>query len=69
MERLVSACGAVLGDIEGGILVSGVPALPHRQSLREQAAVRRLPDMVVQVRNLQAEIDRLKEELAKRPAT
>jgi UDP-3-O-[3-hydroxymyristoyl] glucosamine N-acyltransferase len=65
----VSACGAVLGDIEPGILVSGVPALPHRQSLREQAALRRLPDMVVQVRNLQAEIDRLKEELAKRSAS
>ena len=34
-------------------VVSGVPALPHRQSLREQAALRRLPDLVTQVRKLQ----------------
>ena len=41
-------------------IVSGIPALPHRQTLREQAAVRRLPDLVPQVRRLQEEIDKLK---------
>jgi hypothetical protein len=34
-------------------VVSGLPALPHRQFLREQAALRRLPDLVVQIRRLE----------------
>jgi len=37
----------------------GMSALPHRQSLREQPALRRLPDLVVQVRKLEEEIRKL----------
>ena len=44
------------------IIVSGMPALPHRQSLREQAALRRLPDLVVAVRKLEEEIAKMKGE-------
>jgi UDP-3-O-[3-hydroxymyristoyl] glucosamine N-acyltransferase len=42
------------------MVVSGMPALPHRQSLREQAALRHLPDMRAQLRKLQEEIEALK---------
>ena len=56
----VAACAAVVNDVEPGQTVSGVPALPHRQSLREQATFRRLPELMVQVRKLQEEVDRLK---------
>ncbi len=56
---MVAACSAVAADVGPQQTVSGLPALHHRQSLREQAALRRLPDLVVQVRKLQDEVDRL----------
>jgi UDP-3-O-[3-hydroxymyristoyl] glucosamine N-acyltransferase len=58
----VAACSGVAEDVDANTIVSGLPALPHRQSLREQAALRRLPDLVVQIRKLQEEIERLKQE-------
>ena len=60
---MVAACAAVANDVAGGMIVSGMPALPHRQSLREQAAIRRLPDLVIQVRKLQEEIKQLRAQL------
>jgi len=57
---MAAACSAVAEDVDPKSIVSGTPALPHRQSLREQAALRRLPDLVVQVRKLQEEIDVLR---------
>jgi UDP-3-O-[3-hydroxymyristoyl] glucosamine N-acyltransferase len=56
----VAATSAVAEDVPPKSIVSGTPALPHRQSLREQAALRRLPDLVVQVRKLQEEIEAMK---------
>jgi UDP-3-O-[3-hydroxymyristoyl] glucosamine N-acyltransferase len=56
---MVAACSGVAEDVEPKTIVSGLPALPHRQSLREQAALRRLPDLVVQVRKLQEQLDQL----------
>ncbi|MGF1632256.1 MAG: UDP-3-O-(3-hydroxymyristoyl)glucosamine N-acyltransferase [Phycisphaerae bacterium] len=58
-----AARSAIVNDVAAGITVSGVPAMPHRQSLREQAAFRRTPDLVVQVRKLEEELDRLKKKL------
>lgn len=57
---MVAACAGVAEDVDRKMIVSGLPALPHRQSLREQAALRRLPDLVAQVRKLQEEVDALK---------
>ena len=57
---MLAACSGVMEDVEPKQIVSGLPALPHRQSLREQAALRRLPDLVVQVRKLEEEIAKLK---------
>ena len=57
-----AACSGIAEDVEPKQIVSGTPALPHRQSLREHAALRRLPDLVVQVRKLEEEIARLKGE-------
>jgi UDP-3-O-[3-hydroxymyristoyl] glucosamine N-acyltransferase len=56
---MIAACAAVANDVAAGEVVAGMPALPHRQALREQAAIRRLPDLVVQVRKLEEEIKRL----------
>jgi UDP-3-O-[3-hydroxymyristoyl] glucosamine N-acyltransferase len=55
-----AACTAIAQDFPAGTTVSGLPALPHRQSLREQAALRRLPDLIVQVRKLQELVESMK---------
>ncbi|MDQ3440954.1 MAG: UDP-3-O-(3-hydroxymyristoyl)glucosamine N-acyltransferase [Planctomycetota bacterium] len=57
---MVAGCAGVAENVDAKMIVSGLPALPHRQSLREQAALRRLPDLVAQVRKLQEEIEALK---------
>jgi UDP-3-O-[3-hydroxymyristoyl] glucosamine N-acyltransferase len=56
---MVAACSAVAEDVEAKMVVSGLPALPHRQSLREQAALRRLPELVQQMRKVQDDIETL----------
>jgi len=60
---MAAACSAVAEDVDPKTIVSGTPALPHRQSLREQAALRRLPDLVAQVRKLHEELEQLKKQL------
>jgi UDP-3-O-[3-hydroxymyristoyl] glucosamine N-acyltransferase len=57
---IVAARSALANNVPPRTTVSGMPALPHRQSLREQAALRRLPELIVQVRKLQEELDALK---------
>jgi UDP-3-O-[3-hydroxymyristoyl] glucosamine N-acyltransferase len=57
---MAAARSAIHEDVEPKMIVSGMPALPHRQSLREQAALRHLPDMRAQIRKLQEEIEELK---------
>lgn len=56
---MLAACSGVLDDVPAKQVVSGVPAIPHRQALREQAALRELPDLRVQVRKLQEQVDAL----------
>jgi UDP-3-O-[3-hydroxymyristoyl] glucosamine N-acyltransferase len=59
----VTACAAVMSDVEPKAIVTGLPALPHRQALRQQGALRRLPELIQQVRALQIEIEKIKETL------
>jgi UDP-3-O-[3-hydroxymyristoyl] glucosamine N-acyltransferase len=61
---MAAACSAVAEDVDPKAIVSGVPALPHRQSLREQAALRRLPDLVTHMRKLEEEVAALRKQLA-----
>ena len=60
---MVAACAGVMEDVEAKSIVSGMPAFPHRQSLREQAALRRLPEIVTTLRKLQEEIEKYKKQL------
>ena len=60
---MAAACSAVAEDVPPKMIVSGTPALPHRQSLREQAELRKLPDLRIQVRKLQQEIEKLSKSL------
>lgn len=50
----IAGRAAVMGDIEAGATVSGYPARPHRESMRAQAAVLRLPELVKRVQRLEA---------------
>jgi UDP-3-O-[3-hydroxymyristoyl] glucosamine N-acyltransferase len=62
-QSAAAGCSGVAEDVDPKTIVSGLPALPHRQTLREQAALRRLPDLVVQFRKLQEELEQLRKKL------
>ncbi len=57
---MIAGTSGVAEDVPPRSIYSGTPALPHRQSLREQKALRRLPDMQVQLAALKEEIEALK---------
>jgi UDP-3-O-[3-hydroxymyristoyl] glucosamine N-acyltransferase len=59
---MVAARSAIANNVPAKTTISGMPALPHRQSLREQAALRRLPELIVQVRKMQEELEALKKQ-------
>ena len=60
---MIAGTSGVADDVPPGQIYSGTPALPHRQSLREQKSLRRLPDLLVQIRALQDEVEALKKKL------
>jgi UDP-3-O-[3-hydroxymyristoyl] glucosamine N-acyltransferase len=64
-RSMLAACSGALDDVEPGQIVSGLPAVPHRQFLREQAALRKLPELRAEVRKLQAELESLKERIGR----
>jgi UDP-3-O-[3-hydroxymyristoyl] glucosamine N-acyltransferase len=49
----IAAQAGVFGDVEAGETVSGYPARPHRESLRAQAGLFRLPDLMKRLRALE----------------
>ncbi|HEU4385650.1 MAG TPA: UDP-3-O-(3-hydroxymyristoyl)glucosamine N-acyltransferase [Anaeromyxobacteraceae bacterium] len=51
----------VLGDVPPGETYTGYPAIPHAEWLRSSAALRKLPELLKRVRELEKEIARLKE--------
>lgn len=52
----VAACAGVAADVPPATAVGGAPAVLNRQFLREQAALRHLPDLIRQVRKIQEEL-------------
>jgi len=44
-----------------------VPAIPHRQALRQHAAIRRLPELLIQVRKLEEAVEELRSQLKQQP--
>jgi UDP-3-O-[3-hydroxymyristoyl] glucosamine N-acyltransferase len=60
---MVAACSAVTEDVPAKKIVSGTPAISHRQMLREIAAVRRLPELLSEFQKLREEFDDLKTHL------
>jgi len=61
---MLAACSGAMDDVPSKQFVSGLPAVPHRQFLREQAAMRHLPEFRTELRKLQDEVAELKKKLA-----
>jgi UDP-3-O-[3-hydroxymyristoyl] glucosamine N-acyltransferase len=49
----IAARSGVFGDVPAGAVWSGYPARPHREALRVQALLFRLPDLIRRVRRLE----------------
>jgi UDP-3-O-[3-hydroxymyristoyl] glucosamine N-acyltransferase len=49
----IAAQSGVFGDVPAGTTVSGYPARPHRESLRAQAGLFRLPELMKRLRALE----------------
>lgn len=53
----VAARGVVTGDVEPGSFVSGFPIKPHSEERRILAALRKLPDLLKKVRDLEKQLE------------
>ena len=54
---------AVTKDMPSGSHLSGIPARPHKQELRLQAYMRRIPDLLQELSELQGRIEELESKL------
>ncbi len=61
---VIGAQAGVMNDISEGEVVVGSPALPHRQTMLQVAALARLPEMRRQMRALQREVEELSKQVA-----
>jgi UDP-3-O-[3-hydroxymyristoyl] glucosamine N-acyltransferase len=64
---MLGPCSGAMDDVEAKQIVTGLPAIPHRQFLREQAAMRHLPEMRSEIRKLQEQVEELKKQLSAPP--
>lgn len=61
---VVSGKGGVISDLPEDALVSGYPAGPHREKMKVEAAIRRVPELLKTVRELKREVEDLSQKLA-----
>ena len=66
-RSIVGGFSGVMADVPPGQTYVGVPAAPQREFRREQATVRRLPELVQELRDLRRRVATLEEEAGKRP--
>jgi UDP-3-O-[3-hydroxymyristoyl] glucosamine N-acyltransferase len=62
---MLGPCSGAMDDVEPRQVVTGLPAIPHRQFLREQAAMRHLPELRSEMRKLQEQVEELRKLLPK----
>ena len=58
-QAVLAAQSGVTGDLPGGKLYRGTPAVEHGQFARQQISLKRLPKVIEQVRNLVRRVDKL----------
>ena len=59
----VAAYGGATRNVPPGATVSGFPARDHREELKKQALLRKLPEISAMLKALRAEIDAMKEKI------
>jgi len=59
----VAATAKVSKDVPPGVVVWGNPAQDIRKEKRERVAMRRLPDMIEQIKEMKSRLDRLEEDI------
>jgi UDP-3-O-[3-hydroxymyristoyl] glucosamine N-acyltransferase len=68
-QSVVGAKSGVMRDIPDGGKVLGIPAMPDKQTKRQWIGMQQLPDMIRRLRELEAEVEKLKANAsAPRPA-
>jgi UDP-3-O-[3-hydroxymyristoyl] glucosamine N-acyltransferase len=63
----IAAKTTVMKNVSPGEVVRGIPAVDNRQFLRQQAAVRKLPEWAVQLRELKKRVAELESRLPESP--
>ncbi len=61
---IIGAQAGVMQDIEPGQIMLGSPAMPHKQTMQQIAALTRLPEMRRQLRDLQQQVAALAQAVA-----
>ena len=59
----IGAQAGVSKSVPPGVMVSGYPARPHREELRLEAAIHRLPGLILEIKNLKKKIYELEKKL------
>ncbi|MCF6286870.1 MAG: UDP-3-O-(3-hydroxymyristoyl)glucosamine N-acyltransferase, partial [Candidatus Hydrogenedentes bacterium] len=59
----VAARGGVVKSGEPGAVVSGFPAMDHREERRVMVAQRRVPELIRRIKALERELEAVKEQL------
>lgn len=58
-DCIVAAKGGITCDLPSGSFVSGFPARPHHEELRFQASLRKVPELLRTIKNLEKRIQEL----------
>ncbi|MCX6365858.1 MAG: UDP-3-O-(3-hydroxymyristoyl)glucosamine N-acyltransferase [Armatimonadetes bacterium] len=61
-RSVVAGRGVVVGNLPEGSFVSGFPARPHKEMMRQQAAQARVPDLLKKMRELEKRLGELEKE-------
>jgi UDP-3-O-[3-hydroxymyristoyl] glucosamine N-acyltransferase len=64
-NTVVAGRGGVTHDLPGNMVYSGFPAKPHRDALKIEAAVQRLPHLIKTLKELESRIGLLEEKLSR----
>jgi len=60
---VVGAQGGVISDLPAGSFVSGYPAGPHREKMKVEAAIKRVPELLRTIRQLSRRVSELEAEI------
>jgi len=57
-NTIVAARAAVIGDVRPNQIVSGFPARPHREAMKVEALIRKLPDLFEKIKILTQKVNK-----------